>query len=260
MKSTLIYTVHKAASMFLHQLTTDVSSEFSISYYSINNDRYFDEIKQVSWKTFIEDRSRQGCFGPIRAGSTNAIFPENLSEYSIILHLRDPRDVLTSFFFYYTYSHLKREPGFNPDAAPQKPWKEMEIDRFVLDQLPSFKERYQLLISTLLGNKNVNFIKYEDMISNYPAWLDKFLSAFSHFDISSNQSLELASLPNSVAKIHQKLSEKYKDEFTVPIHENIYRHKRQVNPGDHKNKLHPDTIEILNSEFKNILDLLSYRL
>lgn len=89
MKSVLIYTVHKAASTFLHKISTDVANEFGICYYSINNDRYYDEIKQLSWKTFIEDKSKQGCFGPIRAGITEAIFPEALSEYSIVLHLRD---------------------------------------------------------------------------------------------------------------------------------------------------------------------------
>ncbi len=244
--------------MFLHRLTTDIACEFGIPYYSINNKQYFDEIKQLSWKKFIEDKSKQGCFGPIRSGATEAIFPNTLSEYSIVLHLRDPRDVLTSFFFYHAYSHLKRDPGFHLDNAPVKPWKDMEIDRFVLDKLPIFKTRYQLLISILLGRNNVKFIKYEDMISNYSEWLENFLAAFSHLEIPSAQTLKSTQLNNSIAGIHQNLFEKYVDEFTAPIHENVYRHKRQLKPGDHKRKLQTSTIKRLNDELSNILKLLSY--
>ena len=249
--------------MFLHQLTIDVANEFGIDYYSINSKRYFDEIKQSSWKIFIENRlkenqSKPSCFGPIRSGITDAIFPHPLSEYSIVLHLRDPRDVLTSFFFYSTYSHLKREKGFDPDTAPRKPWQDGEIDRFVLEQLPSFKARYQLLISTLLGNDNVKFVTYEDMVSNYSAWLDRFLSAFSQLDIASKHTLRPTVVPDFIAQIRQNLFEKYKDEFVVPTEENIYRHKRIIKPGDHRHKLQPNTIEILNSEFSGILKSLSY--
>lgn len=239
MNSVLIYTVHKAGSMFLHKLTIDVAREFGICYYSINNDRYYDEIKQSSWSTFIEDKLKQGCFGPIRAGATEAIFLEALSEYSIILHLRDPRDVLTSLFFSHTYNHPRRKGGFNPDDVLRKQWEEMGIDNFVLHNLPSFKERYQLLTSTLLDNADIQLIRYEDMISNYPEWLDNFLSAFSHLDVPSQRIPGCISLPNSISEIRQRLLEKYKNEFTPPKSEDIYRHKRQIKPGDHKNKLKP---------------------
>ena len=40
--------------------------------------------------------------------------------------------------------------------------------------------------------------------------------------------------------------------------EDIYAHKRQVTPGDYKNKLKKETIGILNHEFKNILESLGY--
>ena len=40
--------------------------------------------------------------------------------------------------------------------------------------------------------------------------------------------------------------------------ENVKAHKRQVTPGDHKKKLKPDTINILNARFSEILDVLEY--
>jgi len=258
MKSVLIYTVHKAASMFLHKLAIDASEEFGIAYYSVNFDRYYDEIIKSSWKTFIEDESKQGCFGPIRAGETKAIFPKPLSEYSIVLHLRDPRDVLTSLFFSSTFSH-KRLPGrFNPDDELRKKWEEAGIDNYVLEYAPSFKERYQDLITTLLDKDNVRFIKYEDMVSNYSEWLEGFLSAFSHLDVPRVRKKGLLRWPNSIHKIHRRLSRKYKNEFKAPESEDIYSHKRQIMPGDYKSKLKPGTIDVLNREFGDILKALSY--
>ena len=259
MKSVLIYTVHKAASMFLHKLTIDVAKEFKIPYYSINNNKYFDTIKQLSWNTFIEDKSKQGCFGPIRIGSTEKIFPEDLSQYSILLHLRDPRDVLTSLFFSHTFSHAKRKGGFNPDDNLRKEWEEKGIDRFVIENLPAYKERYETLISTLLDRPNVKLIRYEEMVLNYPEWLSGFLSAFSHIDVPQRKILGLIDSPNSFSQINHRLSDKYQNEFTIPQSEDIYRHKRQITPGDHQDKLKPETIEILNHEFDRILELLSYK-
>ena len=104
MKGLLIYTVHKAASMFLHRLTNDLSKHIGFDYYSINKTEYFDQIKSISWKKFIESKPKNSCFGPIRAGAAEPSIPEELESYSIVLHLRDPRDVLVSLFFVFCCS------------------------------------------------------------------------------------------------------------------------------------------------------------
>ncbi len=40
--------------------------------------------------------------------------------------------------------------------------------------------------------------------------------------------------------------------------EDVTSHKRQITPGDHKRKLKKETINILNSQFLEILDVLNY--
>jgi hypothetical protein len=40
--------------------------------------------------------------------------------------------------------------------------------------------------------------------------------------------------------------------------EDIYKHKRQVTPGDHKRKLKPETIDILNQKTAEVLKLYDY--
>lgn len=61
-KSVLIYTVHKAASMFLHNLMIDLANEFGIYYYSVNSDEYYDEIKTRSWKHLSKRKEGKGIF------------------------------------------------------------------------------------------------------------------------------------------------------------------------------------------------------
>lgn len=245
--------------MFLHRLTKDVAKEFRIPYYSINDDRYYEEIRSSSWKSFIEDGDKQGCFGPIRAGVTNAIFPDNLSEYSILLHLRDPRDVLTSLFYSSIYNHPRQKGRYDPGDEKIKEWEKMGIDRFVLEQLPPLKENYQLLCNALLGNSKSHLLKYEDMVLSYTSWLDNFLAAFSHLEVPPAGWPPLIRLPNSEERIKDRLVRKYRDDFTPPRAEDIYSHKRRITPGDYRDKLGPDTIEVLNRELGAILDTLSYR-
>ena len=44
MKNVLIYTVHKAASMFLHKLGMDLAKRLELDSYSINDKEYYDKI------------------------------------------------------------------------------------------------------------------------------------------------------------------------------------------------------------------------
>jgi len=258
MKSVLIYTVHKAASMFLHRLTNDLSKYIGFDYYSINNDEYFDQIRSLSWKKFIESMPKSSCFGPIRAGAAEPSIPAGPESYSIVLHLRDPRDVLVSLFYTHTYNHPRRPGRFNPSDKQRNKWKEEGIDKFVLDNAPDIKRRYLYLTSAFLGKKNVILIRYEDMVSDYHTWLQHFLAAFSHFPVPAKRILKFFKHHNSWSDIYKKYLNKYKNDFTISS-ENIYRHKRQITPGDHKQKLKEDTIKKLNFEFGDILKMLNYK-
>ena len=114
MREVLIYTVHKAASMFLHRPKSDVAHELQISHHSTNYDKDHDLIHKESWRAFIQNEPRTGCFGPIRAGTAEPYLPERVDSYRIVLQLRDPRDVLTSVFFSHTYGHPRQSGRFDP--------------------------------------------------------------------------------------------------------------------------------------------------
>ncbi|QKD83329.1 hypothetical protein HPC62_14990 [Thermoleptolyngbya sichuanensis A183] len=55
--------------------------------------------------------------------------------------------------------------------------------------------------------------------------------------------------------LYQELFEAHKADFQVED-EDVYRHKRQVLPGDHTRKLQPETIAVLNEKFAEVLNAL----
>ncbi len=253
----LIYTVHKAASMFLHRVTSEVADELDIDYYSINDDAHHNAIRQESWKAFIENEDRTGCFGPIRAGTADPAIPEPLAAYRAVLHLRDPRDVLTSLFFSHAYSHARGAGRFNPSDEQRDEWQQAGIDEYVQNRAPEILGRYQQLCDQLLGRDNVLFVKYEDLIADYGSWLQQFLAAFSAVPPPTRKWLGLVAYQNTPSRIHRKLYRKHKHEFSVSA-EDVKQHKRQVIPGDHRRKLAGPTIENLNEQFHAVLTTLGY--
>jgi len=256
MRNVLIFTLHKSASMFLHDLARSVAQEFGIDHHSDNYPHMCSQIEKLGWHGYLEDGKRMGCFGPIRGKSQRSI-PGSLDAYSIILHLRDPRDVLVSLYFSKVYSHSRNGAGFNLSDSERRSYEINGIDHFVIERVDDFKARYQSLTSALLGKQNVVLLKYEEMISDYSGWLRRFLSAFAHLKIPPRWASVLLGERNSLEAIHKRLYHRFKDEFNVKS-ENIYSNKRQVKAGDHKRRLRADTIERLNAEFRTVLDVLGY--
>ena len=260
MDSVLIYTVHKAASMFLHRLGRDLSRLMEFDFYSINNKDYYDVIKSSSWKSFIESHSGPTCFGPIRAGEDVAlpVFPDPIEQYSVVLHLRDPRDVLTSAYYSHAYSH-KITGRFKPSEEQREEWKEQGIDDFVINRIERVKNEYVDLSTRLLGRNNVVLLKYEDMVTDYGQWLKGFLSAFSEFKPRENAGMRILLGKNTHEKIYNTLYKKHKNDF-LPAKkvEDVHSHKRQVTPGDYSRKLKQSTIDTLNEKFSSILTSLEY--
>ena len=258
MKSILVYTVHKAASMFLHRLNVRAAREYAIDYHSINFRRDMKSIRSTSWRDFISSEGRRGCFGPIRAGASEPIFPADVSAYRVILHLRDPRDALTSLFYSAVYSHPRIAGVFDPRDGDRAAWKRAGIDAFVLARAGQVLQRYESLCDRLLGRENVQLVTYERLVTDFPAWLSRYLSAFDHLQPRPRGLLGLVPRASSHGRIEQRLRRRFGHEFETCA-ENFRSHKRQVTPGDHRRKLEPATIAKLDRVFDEILRRLDYR-
>ena len=275
----LIYTVHKAATTFIQRLTKETCTIYGLRHHSMSNGRQ-PLLRGHGWSHYVKQVKGADCFGPIRMHDSN-MSPVMKSNdppccmpilrdpdlYKVILHLRDPRDVLTSAFFSHLYSHGRNPGGFNMPRQKVKNLRKMGIDGYIKQLTPKIKQRYKILCTSLLGEEGVVLLKYEDMVTNYGEWLNNFLGPFRQPKHLNNISLQATKAlketkahrpkpPNHRAAFN-RLYNRHKNDFKIK-EEDIYRHKRQISPGDHKRKLTPKTIEFLNNEFGEILDLLNY--
>jgi len=222
MSSVILYTVHKAGSTFVNGLLAQICRRLEVQHHTENDSHYEMLNSTVSWKQHIETNLGTGCFGPIRAATNLPIFPDNLDDHSILLHLRDPRDVVTSMYF-----SIRSAQRLRP--------------------------KYDKLYEKLNGRPNVTIVHYEDMVLNFPAWLDQVLNVFESIRVPAQKARNLL-LPQAVRRMGLKhhLLKTNRSAFDVS-EENVYSHKRKVTPGDHRDKLEPATIAELNEIFSGYI-------
>ena len=168
-----------------------------------------------------------------------------INDYKVVLMLRDPRDVLVSFYYSVAYSHgipVHNRKIAQRRRAARKRALNMTIDEFVLEEANVFLDRYQTYCKELLNKRNVLFVKYEDMIYDFKNWLGRIVE---FLDIKVKQET-LDTIINKADSGAKK--------------EDITKHKRVVTPGDHKRKLKQTTIEKLNFKYKEIFEKLDYEI
>jgi hypothetical protein len=182
----------------------------------------------------IAFHSRGYYYGPI--GSYREI--PSADKYKIVLQLRDPRDMLTSLYFSTAYSHeLINEKMVQRRLASLQ----QTVDEYVLSAAPDYMSIYERYIASLLLRENVLFLKYEEMVSDFPVWLDRL-----------TQHCELSDQVNAIAQIKKNADFKVEKE-------DAYSQRRQVTPGDYHRKLKSETVEQLNSMFSSVLRQLNYQ-
>ncbi|NCJ07076.1 hypothetical protein GS597_11265 [Synechococcales cyanobacterium C] len=172
-------------------------------------------------------------FGPLRhIGYLDLV--KNIDDYKIMLMLRDPRNMLVSLYSTIRYNHILPFASVKDRKRmieDRKKVSSQTIDEFVLDQKDFWLNRYQLYCNKLLGKENVLFLRFEDMVNQKESWLS---SIIYFLDVHPDE------------KMTSKIIREYKTE--------------QVNISNYKRKLRSETIDILNHDFHDILNLLNYEL
>ena len=235
-QSILFFTVHKSASTFIKNTIIKLVGASNII--SLKLSGYLNKNKQNLYynnpafmKKVLQEKGY--FFGAFRAFYP---FPD-MEKFKIILVLRDPRDVLTSFYFSTLYNHPLSTKTVLDD---RKKYASYTIDDYVLEIAPAMQKTYAAYCSKLLNKKNVLFLKYEDMISDFDPWLHKL-----------NSFLELNDNDDKVKDIIAATTFKVEKEDPNSF-------KRNVKAGDHLNKLKPETIHKLNELFCNEIQALNY--
>lgn len=233
MSRVIVFTVHKAASTGLYNLMARLAKRKGVPLYSANL-KTLPDIRENDASLTQHIAGREGVFGPIR----RPLLIDGLYDSRMILHLRDPRDCLTSMYYSWAYSH-----SGVPDTTREW-WKQMGIDGFVLHRAPGFFERYEHYRRHYLENERVLFLTYEDMVSDYASWVRSFVSVFE--------------VPGAERLIKKLCRENRKLTSKVSAEEDHTRHVRQLMPGDYLRKLNPDTIRELGDRYGDILCAFGY--
>ena len=230
-----VFTVHKAASLGLHEVIRQVARKEGWPFYSPNRKvpNMVEPEAPGDPEFFAQFEGKTGLIGPVRMPVE---IPDAARERDrFIVHLRDPRDVLVSMFFSWGYSH----PGINPEY--RSALRDEGVDQFVLRESPGLKKKYDLYFKDFLSMPQTALLKYEDFVLDRPHWLEQFLSALE--------------IPNGRRR-YQSLA---KDNPASQVKsEDIYRHIRKAAPGDFRDKLSGETIEALNHQWKDGLERLGY--
>lgn len=161
----------------------------------------------------------------------------DFSPFKILLTLRDPRDVITSRYYSQGFAHtLMDEKALERRRYIQQ----QTVDEFVKENTYEVRNAYQGYLDNLIHLPNVLYMSYEEMITDFPTYLDK---AITHLELQPTQK----ALDRVIASSN----------FSV-TKEDIYAHKRSVKPGSHLRKLQPETIDFVNQEFSSVLETLHY--
>ena len=118
----------------------------------------------------------------------------------------------------------------------------MTVDEYVKDRALPLRDYFQQYVNLCAEDTSVCILKYEDMIADFPKWLEALLN-YCQLEISSSLKHELIEKSN---KGKQKKKE------------DISSHRRQVTPGDHARKLKPETIAYLNELFADVMGKFQY--
>jgi hypothetical protein len=245
--SILFFTVYKAASSFIGSFMEKIVKEAGMTL--VDLDGYFFELGEgrvwESSRRVIKTIPYQPTgyfYGPFRSFNRGIT---NIDDYKILLVIRDPRDVIVSSYFS-MYSHAapliedNKQIQIRRDRRKKK--LELTVDNYVMNKLnePGYLDKYYEYYQELMDKPNVLLLKYEDMVYDFDTWLNRLLK-FLDLEVSESLMVEIKAAAS----------------FKVDK-EDVYKHKRQVTPGDYKRKLKPETIEALNAKSYEILERFSY--
>ena len=237
-QSLVFFTCRKAGSSFLFEIlkefskTTGLKSVDFATYFTSMNLSPSDKFKD---KEFLETAFRNSGFfyGPVRF---YADIPD-LESYRVLLVLRDPRDVVVSDFYSMRYSH----PMLNPSYIKMRQMALSEtIDEFVTRIAPDYAAIFGRYADALMSYGHVVYRRYEDIMNSPLEALETFCDLLGA-NISRDQCRTIA-----------------EEQMSLPTVEDVHAHRRSGRSGQYRERLLPETIDVLNRTFEPVLPILGY--
>jgi sulfotransferase family protein len=245
--SCMFFTMHRCGSVFAGAIIKKLTSCLGLTHVNFEEFKFLGGLRRSYQYDLEKDtdklfRDKGFYYGAFR--NLHNYIPSDISNYKIILQLRDPRDVMVSQYFCSAYSHYIPDKE-NPQIAMQmhvlrEALLTATIDDFVLQNVDSRLKKYHLYHEKIINKTNVSFLKYEDMVFNFDNWLHNIID-FLNIDVPENLLKDIRDSANFEVK-----------------EENIFVHKRSVLPGDFRRKLKSVSVKQLNDKCRDVLSLYGY--
>lgn len=243
-QSVLLFTLNKCASTFtpkvmqyLNRKTRNLPQvDFEGYFYNQSGDDFKVMMQREPGLYF---RTKGVMMAPLRRW-----YPiPDFEQYSSVLVIRDPRDILTSKYFSQASTH---SVPFSPKKRKifferRERVKNMSIDEFVREWTPEIKADFEEY-TAMLDQYGTCCIRYEDIILKFESAMEAFGKVFD-YSLSPAEIEELRVIGG----------------YDKPMgEENVKVHTRKRLPGDHKEKLTPETIAMLDEVFEPELKRFGY--
>lgn len=245
MDSIFLVSLPKAGSTLLNKMMTQIATAAGLVSFSAPQELRRLGVKpndtpEILNALFLPKGYMYGGFRGLPGGTQ---LPSWASGRTVVL-VRDPRDMLVSLYFSEAYSHTP--PGTGSGGALYDHFqkqREKAQAAPVDDYVKSHGAQYARIYSEMhrkTGAVECKTYRYEDVIFHKKSWLVD-MAAYLNIPIKERH-VEVIAARNDV----------------VPDEEDPTQHVRRVRPGDHREKLRPDTIAELNEAFRDVLDRYGY--
>ena len=243
-KSVLLFTLNKCASTFTPRVMQYLNRK-TRNLPQVDFEGYFYNQSGEDFKVMMQRepglyfRAKGVMMAPLRRW-----YPiPDFEHYSSVLVIRDPRDILTSKYFSQASTH---SVPFSPKKRKifferRERVKNMSIDEFVREWTPEIKADFEEY-TAMLDQYGTPYIRYEDIILKFESAMEAFGKVFD-YTLSPEEIEEL----RVIGGYDKPLGE-----------ENVKVHTRKRLPGDHKEKLAPETIAMLDEVFEPELKRFGY--
>jgi len=242
MKSLIALSMHKAGSTIADQIIVDFCIEKGYELDRISKKVPVSSLPErdifINYQPLIQ---ATGVYYGMARGPYVKEMPV-IDRLKAIVHVRDPRDCLTSSYFSSKHSHVppKNAEKLKIFQKKRDSAASMTIDEYVKARSNNYLMRMSVLMEIIERHSAIKVVRYEDMVDATDNWLSE-ISSFIEQPLTES--------------LRSRLGDKVN--FRVNS-EDISRHKRQVTPGDHRRKLRPDTIASVNESLEPCLRYFGY--
>lgn len=250
-RSFMLLTIHKAGSTYVGEIFKEVFAKHG---YGIVDPLTEAFDRGVRLGPYIKEQTDRLCapksfIGPFR-GRLNGLAAHLISARPIV-HVRDPRDCIVSYYYSLRFSHVERE-GLEGARirARRESLEHITIDGFVENILlggkevdDDFSRSFELLENVRRAWPDAILSRYEDMVEEFPDWLVGVVEQFG-IDIDYEMIIDLIARTDFLQNLR--------------VEENQYNHKRQITPGDFRRKLTPRSQALLTEFYAQELAWFGY--